>query len=173
MPVAAIRGLPTMLCGRGRRRVTSASSLKVSRKTTPGSIVRGFARMPEPSILQTLVGEEFSVSEPPTEEDSSLTYQSWAFQPLARGDLDEAQPLMISKRKPPPHRPLIRPERIRRIGRGFAFVRNRFLHNGFFASLTHAERSLYRAYESLHRTSNFCRGSNYSSIKSVASRKRI
>jgi len=28
-------------------------------------------------------------------------------------------------------------------GRGFAFVPNRFLHEGFFASLTHAERSLY------------------------------
>jgi len=38
----------------------------------------------------------------------------------------------------------IHPERLRRIDkRGFAFVPNRFLHEGFFASLTHTERSLY------------------------------
>jgi len=40
----------------------------------------------------------------------------------------------------------IRPDRVRRIGgdgRGFAFLPNRFLHGGFFASLTHHERSLY------------------------------
>jgi hypothetical protein len=40
----------------------------------------------------------------------------------------------------------IRPDRVRRIGsdgRGFAFLPNRFLHGGFFASLTHRERSLY------------------------------
>jgi hypothetical protein len=37
----------------------------------------------------------------------------------------------------------VRPERIRRIGRGFAFIPNRFLHGGFFASLAHLERSLY------------------------------
>lgn len=40
----------------------------------------------------------------------------------------------------------IRPDRVRRIGgdgRGFAFVPNRFLHDGFFASLSHSERSLY------------------------------
>lgn len=36
------------------------------------------------------------------------------------------------------------PQRVRRIdNRGFAFFPNRFLHDGFFASLTHAERSLY------------------------------
>jgi hypothetical protein len=40
--------------------------------------------------------------------------------------------------QPPP-----RPDRIRRIDRGFAFVPNEFLHRGFFASLSHAERSLY------------------------------
>lgn len=32
---------------------------------------------------------------------------------------------------------------MRRIDGGFAFVPNRFLHEGFFASLSHAERSLY------------------------------
>ena len=37
----------------------------------------------------------------------------------------------------------IRPERIRRIEGGFSFIPNRFLHEGFFASLGHAERSLY------------------------------
>jgi hypothetical protein len=41
------------------------------------------------------------------------------------------------------HRAPPRPDRIRQIGRGFAFVPNRFLHDGFFASLSHAERSLY------------------------------
>jgi len=43
----------------------------------------------------------------------------------------------------PPHRPPPRPDRIRRIDGGFAFLPNRFLHEGFFASLNHAERSLY------------------------------
>jgi len=43
----------------------------------------------------------------------------------------------------PPHRPPPRPDRIRRIDGGFAFVPNRFLHQGFFASLSHVERSLY------------------------------
>lgn len=50
--------------------------------------------------------------------------------------------------KPPTRwsRPPIRPDRVRRIGgdgRGFAFLPNRFLHDGFFASLSHCERSLY------------------------------
>lgn len=42
-------------------------------------------------------------------------------------------------------RPPIRPDRVRHTGegRGFAFVPNRFLHDGFFASLDHRERSLY------------------------------
>lgn len=41
-------------------------------------------------------------------------------------------------------RPPIRPDRVRSIDRrGFAFVPNRFLHDGFFASLDHIERSLY------------------------------
>lgn len=36
------------------------------------------------------------------------------------------------------------PERIRSIGkRGFAFIPNRFLHDGFFAQLTPDERELY------------------------------
>jgi hypothetical protein len=35
------------------------------------------------------------------------------------------------------------PQRLRRIEPGFAFIPNRFLHHGFFASLSHAERSLY------------------------------
>lgn len=43
----------------------------------------------------------------------------------------------------PPHRPPPRPDRIRRIAGGFAFVPNDFLHRGFFASLDHTERSLY------------------------------
>jgi hypothetical protein len=43
----------------------------------------------------------------------------------------------------PPAQPPPRPDRIRRIDGGFAFVPNRFLHHGFFASLSHAERSLY------------------------------
>lgn len=42
-----------------------------------------------------------------------------------------------------PHRTPLRPDRIRRIAGGFAFVPNDFLHQGFFASLSHAERSLY------------------------------
>lgn len=49
-----------------------------------------------------------------------------------------------SDRKPGPisHSP-VRPDRIRRIEPGFAFVPNRFLHQGFFSSLNHVERSLY------------------------------
>lgn len=43
---------------------------------------------------------------------------------------------------PPPRTPP-RPDRIRRIDGGFAFLPNRFLHGGFLASLSHAERSLY------------------------------
>jgi len=42
-----------------------------------------------------------------------------------------------------PHRAPVRPDRVRRIEGGFAFVPNRFLHGGFFASLSHTERSLY------------------------------
>lgn len=50
--------------------------------------------------------------------------------------------------KPPRSRPLrnpIHPQRIRDTDRqgGFAFIPNRFLHDGFLASLTDAERSLY------------------------------
>lgn len=45
-------------------------------------------------------------------------------------------------RTPPPRTPP-RPDRIRRIAGGFAFVPNQFLHQGFFASLSHTERSLY------------------------------
>ncbi len=41
------------------------------------------------------------------------------------------------------HRAPPRPDRIRRPAGGFAFVPNRFLHEGFFASLDHVERSLY------------------------------
>jgi hypothetical protein len=43
----------------------------------------------------------------------------------------------------PSHRTPPRPERLRRIEGGFAFLPNRFLHGGFLASLSHAERSLY------------------------------
>ena len=42
-----------------------------------------------------------------------------------------------------PLRAPVQPDRVRRIERGFAFVPNRFLHGGFFASLSHTERSLY------------------------------
>jgi hypothetical protein len=42
-----------------------------------------------------------------------------------------------------PGRSLIRPDRVRSTQGGFAFVPNRFLHGGFFASLSHRERSLY------------------------------
>lgn len=45
--------------------------------------------------------------------------------------------------RPPPHRAPPRPDRIRRITGGFAFVPNEFLHQGFFAPLSHTERSLY------------------------------
>lgn len=45
-------------------------------------------------------------------------------------------------RSPPPRTPP-RPDRIRRLAGGFAFVPNQFLHHGFFASLSHTERSLY------------------------------
>jgi hypothetical protein len=37
----------------------------------------------------------------------------------------------------------IRPDRVRCVRRGFAAIPNRFLHEGFFASLNHLERSLY------------------------------
>lgn len=46
-------------------------------------------------------------------------------------------PRSALQRSPP------RPDRLRRIDGGFAFLPNRFLHGGFFVSLTHAERSLY------------------------------
>jgi hypothetical protein len=42
-----------------------------------------------------------------------------------------------------PSRAPILPERVRQMHGGFAFVPNRFLHHGFFASLSHAQRSLY------------------------------
>lgn len=51
---------------------------------------------------------------------------------------------MMSNRAHHFSRPPIRPDRLRRIGkRGFAWVPNRFLHDGFFVSLNHAQRSLY------------------------------
>jgi len=40
-------------------------------------------------------------------------------------------------------RPPVRPERVRSVRRGFAAIPNRFLHDGFFAQLSHIERSLY------------------------------
>lgn len=43
-----------------------------------------------------------------------------------------------------PHRDPIAPDRIRTVDRhGFAFVPNRFLHDGFLASLDHCELALY------------------------------
>jgi len=50
---------------------------------------------------------------------------------------------MDRPRRPPPSRAPIVPDRVRRLDGGFAFVPNRFLHDGFFAQLTHVERSLY------------------------------
>jgi hypothetical protein len=49
----------------------------------------------------------------------------------------------MADRQRHPQRTPVRPDRIRRIERGFAAIPNRFLHEGFFASLGHAERSLY------------------------------
>jgi hypothetical protein len=46
------------------------------------------------------------------------------------------------RRAPPPRAPIV-PDRVRRIDGGFAFVPTRFLHDGFFAQLTHLERALY------------------------------
>jgi hypothetical protein len=40
-------------------------------------------------------------------------------------------------------RPPIQPDRVRTVRRGFAAIPNRFLHEGFFAQLSHLERSLY------------------------------
>ncbi|HHH27260.1 MAG TPA: hypothetical protein ENK57_02770 [Polyangiaceae bacterium] len=40
-------------------------------------------------------------------------------------------------------RPPIRPDRVRTVRTAFAAIPNRFLHDGFFASLGHVERSLY------------------------------
>ncbi len=37
----------------------------------------------------------------------------------------------------------LRPDRVRKIEGGFAFIPNRFLHDGFFVSLSQPERSLY------------------------------
>jgi hypothetical protein len=45
-------------------------------------------------------------------------------------------------RAPPSRAPIV-PDRVRCIDGGFAFVPNRFLHDGFFAQLTQVERSLY------------------------------
>ena len=42
-----------------------------------------------------------------------------------------------------PARSLIRPDRVRSTQGGFAFLPNRFLHGGFFASLNHRECALY------------------------------
>jgi hypothetical protein len=50
---------------------------------------------------------------------------------------------MSGAHRPPPDRTPPRPDRLRRIDGGFAFLPNRFLHDGFLASLDHAERSLY------------------------------
>jgi hypothetical protein len=49
----------------------------------------------------------------------------------------------MAERDPRWQRAPIRPDRVRRPDRGFAFVPNRFLHEGFLVSLTHVERSLY------------------------------
>lgn len=50
----------------------------------------------------------------------------------------------MTKEKPRPDRLPIRLDRIRRIdGQSFVFIPHRFLRDGFFVSLTPAERSLY------------------------------
>src|SRR5690606_5797195 len=54
-----------------------------------------------------------------------------------------ADRMSTGRRAPGPQRAPIRPERVRRTEGGFAFIPNRFLHGGFFASLDHLERSLY------------------------------
>lgn len=41
------------------------------------------------------------------------------------------------------NRRAIRTDRVRNVRSGFAAIENRFLHEGFFASLNHVERSLY------------------------------
>jgi hypothetical protein len=46
-------------------------------------------------------------------------------------------------RRKPPSRTPIAADRVRRIDGAFAFIPNRFLHGGFFASLSETERSLY------------------------------
>ncbi len=51
--------------------------------------------------------------------------------------------MSVRSRSRPSHRAPVLPERVRRIEGGFAFIPNRFLHRGFFASLSHLERSLY------------------------------
>ena len=50
---------------------------------------------------------------------------------------------MPKQREQRPHRAPVQPDRIRSTEGGFAFVPNRFLHGGFFASLSHSQRSLY------------------------------
>jgi hypothetical protein len=50
---------------------------------------------------------------------------------------------MPERERPRIDRTPVRADRVRRIDGGFAFVPNRFLHGGFFASLCHVERSLY------------------------------
>jgi hypothetical protein len=50
---------------------------------------------------------------------------------------------MSQMNRPPPPRSAIRPDRIRRVDGGFSFIPNRFLHDGFLASLGLVERSLY------------------------------
>jgi hypothetical protein len=44
---------------------------------------------------------------------------------------------------PKQQRAPVRPDRVRRIDGGFAFVPNRFLHDGFLASLGRDELALY------------------------------
>ncbi len=50
---------------------------------------------------------------------------------------------MSDAERKPWRRAAIRPDRVRKIEGGFAFIPNRFLHDGFFTSLSHIERSLY------------------------------
>jgi len=49
----------------------------------------------------------------------------------------------MSTKPSPSRRPPIVADRVRSIDGGFAFLPHRFLHDGFFASFSHDERSLY------------------------------
>jgi hypothetical protein len=62
----------------------------------------------------------------------------------SRGYRRDTETLVMTARdRPPLRRSPPRPDRVRSTVGGFAYLPNRFLHDGSFASLTHAKRSLY------------------------------